>query len=159
MRAPPRQKILDQLARVGREHSDATVLFHSAVAGELGLHPTDYKTLGILERLGPLSAGEIARHSGLATASVTNLIDRLEEKGFVRRLRDATDRRRVLVEPVRERLAGGAALFASSVASLAQLLERYTNQELALLADFLERNATRLREETRRLSGAEPAGD
>jgi DNA-binding MarR family transcriptional regulator len=159
MRAPPRQKLLDLLARVGREHSDATVLFHSAVASQLGLHPTDYKTLGILERVGPLSAGEIARHSGLATASVTNLIDRLEEKGFVRRVRDESDRRRVLVEPVRERLAGGRALFASSVASLGRLLERYSNQELVSLADFLERNATRLREETRKLSGAEPDGD
>ncbi len=98
------------------------------------------------------------RHSGLATASVTNLIDRLEEKGFVRRVHDADDRRRVLVEPIRDRLAGGRALFASTVASLAQLLERYSNQELALLADFLERNATRLREETRRLHGAEPEG-
>jgi DNA-binding MarR family transcriptional regulator len=155
MRAPPRPKILEQLARVGREHSDATVLFHSAVAAKLGLHPTDYKTLGILERLGPLSAGEIARHSGLATASVTNLIDRLEEKGFVRRVRDADDRRRVLVEPVRERLAAGRTLFASTIASLGHLLERYSSQELAVLADFLERNAARLREETRRLDGAE----
>jgi DNA-binding MarR family transcriptional regulator len=152
MSTPPRQKILDQLARVGREHSDATVLFHSAVAARLDLHPTDYKTLGILERLGPLSAGEIARHSGLATASVTNLIDRLEEKGFVRRVRDASDRRRVLVEPLRERLAGGPALFASTVASLGQLLERYSSQELAVLVDFLDRNANRLREETRKLS-------
>jgi DNA-binding MarR family transcriptional regulator len=96
-------------------------VFHSAVAGQLDLHPTGCKTLGILERLGPLSAGESARHSGLATASVTNLIDRLEEKGFVRRVRDANDRRRVLVEPRRERLAGGRALFASTVASLGQL--------------------------------------
>jgi hypothetical protein len=30
-----------------------------------------------------MSAGEIARHAGLATASVTNLVDRLERKGFV----------------------------------------------------------------------------
>ncbi len=158
MRAAPRQRLLDQLARVGREHSDATVLFHSAVADQLGLHPTDYKTLGILDRLGPLSAGEIARHSGLATASVTNLIDRLEGKGFVRRVRDADDRRRVLVEPVRDRLAGGRTLFASTIASLAELLDRYSNQELAVLADFMGRNAERLRVETRKLSGRDPGG-
>jgi hypothetical protein len=36
----------------------------------------------------PLGAGDIARHSALATASVTNLLDRLEQKGFVRRVRD-----------------------------------------------------------------------
>src|SRR5688572_22283048 len=81
-RAMSRREILDDLARVGREHSDATVLFHASIASLLDLHPTDYKVLGILERLGPLSASEIARRSGLANASVTNLIDRLEQKGF-----------------------------------------------------------------------------
>ena len=44
-----REALLAELARVGREHSDATVLFHGAVAAMLGLHPTDYKVLGLLE--------------------------------------------------------------------------------------------------------------
>lgn len=68
------------------------MLFHSTIAGLLDLHPTDYKVLGILERSGPMSAGEIARHAGLAAASVTNLIDRLDQKGFVRRVADPADR-------------------------------------------------------------------
>jgi hypothetical protein len=50
--APTRAEILEEFARVGREHSDATVLFHGVMASLLDLHPTDYKTLGILERLG-----------------------------------------------------------------------------------------------------------
>lgn len=136
---------------MGRENSDATVLFHSLLAGVMDLHPTDYKTLGILERLGPMSAGEIARLSGLATASATNLIDRLERKGFVRRARDSADRRRVLVEPVRDRVAASRELFASTRKSLALLFERYSSRDLAVIADFLGRNAERLREETRRL--------
>lgn len=149
--------MLEAFARAGRENSDATVLFHAAVAARLDLHPTDYKALGILERLGPLSAGDIARHSGLATASVTNLIDRLERKGFVRRVADAADRRRVLVEAVSDRLTAGRTLFASPNRSLAQLLERYTASELAIIADFLARNAERLRTETGKLEGTAPA--
>jgi hypothetical protein len=82
---------------VGREHGDATVLFHSALAAKLGLHSTDYKALGVLDRLGPMSAGELGRHMGLAAASVTNLIDRLAARGFLRREPDPTDRRRVLL--------------------------------------------------------------
>jgi DNA-binding MarR family transcriptional regulator len=153
MRTSARKRILAELARVGRENSDATVLFHAAVATRLGLHPTDYKALGILERLGAMSAGDIARQSGLATASVTNLIDRLEEKGFVRRVRDGKDRRRVVVDPVRDRIGGGRALFASTIESLAQLFKRYSTRELAVIADFLGRNGDRLREETRNLTG------
>jgi DNA-binding MarR family transcriptional regulator len=152
-RLPPREAILETLARVGRENSDATVLFHATVATLLALHPTDYKVLGILQRLGPLSAGDIAQQSGLAPASVTNLIDRLEQKGFVRRA-DHHDRRRVVVEPVADRLAGARSLFASTQRSLARLFETYSDQELAVIADFLGRNAERLRTETVKLSAA-----
>lgn len=152
-----RRHVLEEFARAGREHSDATVLFHAALAARLDLPPTDYKTLGILQRLGPLSAGEIARRSGLATASVTNLIDRLERKGFVRRVADAADRRRVLVEPIAERATAARTLFASTSRSLARLLERYSARELAVIGDFLARNAERLRGEMTRLETATTA--
>jgi len=153
-----RQRILEELGRVGREHSDATVLFHATIASRLKLHPTDYKVLGILERLGAMSAGDIARHTGLATASVTNLIDRLVDKGFVKRVRDAEDRRLVLVEPIQTRITGARVLFASTAGSLARLFGRYSVRDLAAIADFLRRNADRLRDETRKLS-RNPAND
>jgi len=146
-----RQETLELLARVGREHSDATVLFHSRVASLLDLHPTDYKTVGVLERLGPMSAGDIARHAGLATASVTNLIDRLERKGFARRVADRRDRRRVLVEVRVERVNAARQAFRSPSASLARLFERYSDADLSVIADFLDRNAARLRAETVKL--------
>jgi DNA-binding MarR family transcriptional regulator len=149
-----REVILEKLARVGREHSDATVLFHATVASQLDLHPTDYKALGILERVGAMSAGEIARHAGLATASVTNLVDRLERKGFVRRIADARDRRRVMVEPIVERVTAARALFASTRRSLVRLLERYSDRDLVVITEFLARNAERLRAETCKLTAA-----
>src|SRR5688572_19369494 len=147
-----RADTLETLARVGREHSDATVLFHSTVAERLGLHPTDYKVLGMLQRTGPATAGEIARASGLAPASITNLIDRLVWKGFVRRAEDPDDRRRVLVEPTKVLLKQAQTLFASTQRSLARMWERYSDHELAIIADFLAANADRLRQETERLS-------
>jgi DNA-binding MarR family transcriptional regulator len=155
-----RQETLEMLARVGREHSDATVLFHSRLASFLDLHPTDYKTLGVLERLGPMSAGDISRHTGLATASVTNLIDRLERKGFARRVADQRDRRRVLVEARVERVNAARQSFRSPSESLARLFGRYSDADLRVIADFLARNAARLRAETLKLRSppARPAG-
>ena len=145
-----RAELLAEMARVGRQNSDATVIYHAAVAASLGVHPTDYKVLSILDRMGPLSAGEVARHSGLATASVTNLIDRLADKGFVQRVADPADRRRVLVRVIvdREDVAAGRA---SMQAALDRLLKRYSNAELAVIADFLGRNADRLRTGTEQL--------
>jgi DNA-binding MarR family transcriptional regulator len=143
--------LLDELRRVGREHSDATVLFHASVAARLGLHPTDYKALGVLDRLGPMSAGDLARRTGLAAASVTNLVDRLEAKGFVRREADSSDRRRVLLYAVIDKLAAADA-FSSTKASLATLWDRYSYQELAVIADFLAANTERLRAEHEAIS-------
>lgn len=147
---PTRQELLAEMTRAGRENSDATVIYHAAVATKLGLHPTDYKMLSILDRMGPLSAGEVARHSGLATASVTNLIDRLEDRGYVERVADPGDRRRVLVRVIIDRedvLAGRA----SMQAALDRMLKRYSNAELAVIVDFLGRNADRLRTATEKM--------
>ena len=147
-----RAALLERLAKVGRAHSDATVFFHATLARLLELNPTDYKTMSVLERLGPMSAGEIAVHTGLAAASVTNLIDRLEAKGFVRRVEDPNDRRRVLVAPVAEKVARARQYFRSTRQSLARIYERYSERELQVIADFLERNAERLQGEMRKLS-------
>lgn len=146
-----RADLLGELNRVGREHGDATVLFHSALADDLGLHPTDYKALGVLERLGPLSAGELGSRTGLAPASVTNLIDRLTARGFVRREPDAIDRRRVLLH------ANVAALtdnefFASWQRAAAESWERYSDAELAVILNFLADTAERLRGRTEALA-------
>lgn len=151
-RTSKRAAVLSDLARVGREHSDATVLFHSTVAGLLDLHPTDYKVLGILESRGSMSAGEIARATGLAPASVTELIERLVRKGFVKRARDAQDARKVLVVPDARRAAEGRQLFASPGRSLARLWERYDDEQLVTIADFLSANTERLRRETAKLT-------
>jgi DNA-binding MarR family transcriptional regulator len=58
------------------------------------------RMLGLLRLLaaaGPLSVGEQARQLGLSRATATELVDRLESKGLVARIRDGRDRRRVFV--------------------------------------------------------------
>jgi len=66
-----------------------------------GLNPTDVRCVNLLDEYGTMTAGALAGVAGLSTGAVTFLLDRLESAGFVRRLRDAQDRRRVLVELVR----------------------------------------------------------
>lgn len=148
-----RAELLHELGRVGREHSDATVLFHSALADDLGLHPTDYKALGILARLGPLSAGELGSQTGLAPASVTNLTDRLAARGFLRRAPDPIDRRRVLLHADVSGLTSNE-FFASWQRAATQLWERYSDSELAVILDFLADTAERLRGRTEALAAS-----
>ena len=64
--------------------------------------PTDnnatlYKN-GQLKALQPkYDSGEFAKATGLTTGAITGVIDRLERAGYVRRERDQTDRRKVIV--------------------------------------------------------------
>ena len=68
------------------------------LADFLGLNRTDTRCLDIIERLDGVSAGRLASEAGLSTGAVTTVIDRLERAGYARRVPDAGDRRRVLVE-------------------------------------------------------------
>jgi DNA-binding MarR family transcriptional regulator len=140
--------LVESILMAGRENSAAAVMLHTAIAERWGLTATDTKTIDTLMRLGPVTAGEVAGYTGLATASVTSLIDRLEKKGLVRRVRDAQDRRRVMVEPVRERLAGGETVFGSIRQGFANLLENYSDEQLETILDFMQRSSKRARELT-----------
>lgn len=65
--------------------------------GDLPVSRRALEVLQHLERSGPLTIGEQAEHLGLRRNSVSELIQRLEEKGLVARIRDERDERRVLV--------------------------------------------------------------
>src|SRR5215472_4636471 len=62
-------------------------LMGQAAADRIGINATDLNCLNILSFSGHMTAGELARATGLTTASITGVIDRLEEAGFVRRER------------------------------------------------------------------------
>jgi DNA-binding MarR family transcriptional regulator len=47
---------------------------------------------------GTLSAGDLARRISLSQATITDIVKRLESRGLVLRVRDAQDRRRVMVQ-------------------------------------------------------------
>jgi DNA-binding MarR family transcriptional regulator len=136
-----RKRLLEAVLQASQESSTIAVLFHSALAERAGLGATEEKTLALLNQFGSLTAGEIAQHTGLTTPSVTNLIDRLESKGFVRRVRDAHDRRRVIVERNEDRLAELNQTFAALQEHFLTFLVGYSDEQLATIADFLTRAA------------------
>jgi len=51
-----------------------------------------------LHENGPLPPSQIARHMMVKSSTVTGVIDRLEQKGFVERLRNSPDRRVITIQ-------------------------------------------------------------
>jgi DNA-binding MarR family transcriptional regulator len=134
-----RTEITDQLLRF-----IAGVVLHSnEVARRVGLGPSDAQFLGLLGVEGPLTPGRLAELTGLTTGTVTGVLDRLERGGYVRRERDAADRRKVLVTPVPEAAARLGAHYAEHGAHTDALLGRRDTAELQVIVDFLrEMNAS-----------------
>lgn len=105
--------------------------------------------LSFLSDAEPLTAGQLAEATGLTTGSVTIMIDRLEKAGYVQRAKDPTDRRRVIVRPLTERIERDIApLYASIAEAWGQAIERYSTPELAVILDMLTRSVVLLQEQT-----------
>jgi DNA-binding MarR family transcriptional regulator len=112
-------------------------LLGAASAERIGINATDLNCLNILALGGQMTAGELARATGLTTASITGVLDRMEEAGFVRRGRDARDRRRVVVHLDATRgLRDIAPVFAPVVEAWRSVIAQYTDEQLTLILDF-----------------------
>jgi len=94
--------VLRSLRRVNLQGS----LFGHTVAVRFGLSESDIEALEVLIDTGSSTAGALSDLMGLTTGAVTRVIDRLEQAGYVRRVPDPADRRRVIVEVVPENVAG-----------------------------------------------------
>jgi DNA-binding MarR family transcriptional regulator len=99
-----------------------------------------------------LTAGALGAAVELSSASVTALVDRLERAGHVRRVRDAADRRRVVLEMTESAMAAGGAFFGGLQRDLVAAMERYSDDELAVVRRFL----TEMTDVVARHSRAEP---
>ena len=141
-----RKELLEAIIQSSSENSTTAVFFHTIIAEQVGLGATEEKTLFILSSYGALTAGEIAQHTGLTTSSVTSLIDRLESKGFVQRVHDTHDRRRVIVKRNEERLTELDKVFRSLQENFMDFLETYSDDQLKIIADFIIRATQRSQE-------------
>ncbi|MER6095352.1 MarR family transcriptional regulator [Streptomyces sp. NPDC001728] len=110
-------------------------------AARNGMHPTDVRALISLldaERAGTdATAGWLGERLGLNSAGTTAVVDRLERLGYVARVRDTRDRRRVLltVEEHAEEL--GRAHFGPLSDGAVTLLDGFDEGEKEAVRRFL----------------------
>src|SRR5215204_6184735 len=93
-----KQDLIGELIGEFRAAGNQDSAFDNLAAERLGLNRTDLHCINIIENSGGLTAGELAKESGLTTGAVTGVIDRLERAGYARRVPDPADRRRVKLE-------------------------------------------------------------
>ena len=155
----PERADLEVAFAAGMRRSGALYqLVGQAAADRIGINATDLNCLNILSFSGHMTAGELARATGLTTASITGVVDRLEEAGYVRRERDPNDRRRVVVTLVLEAaLRDVAGAFLPMLRDWREMAARYSDDELKLIIDYTARMEDILRRHIVRLRAAADA--
>ena len=154
----PKSMLLRRVGHeLGRELATVSLFFHTLVAGKVGLNATDTRCLDILVRSGsvPMTAGALTEATGLTTGAITGILDRLERTGFVKRVKDATDRRKVLIELVPSEMAKLGKLYDGLGAGMEKLAARYSVTELQMIEEFLHANLDILNKEIARLNDPE----
>jgi DNA-binding MarR family transcriptional regulator len=149
-----RQALIQRVGmELGRELSTVSIFFHQSIATKLGINVTDTRCFELMSRYaqGPLTAGDLARHTGLTTGAVTGILDRLEKAGLVERFRDSSDRRKVFVRPCLEALQRVGRLYQGLAAASLKHASSYSTKELELIKNYLEGSLQVLRDQATKL--------
>jgi DNA-binding MarR family transcriptional regulator len=132
-----KKNLFDELSETIQWTATLTVLHTNAVANSIGLSATEFEATDIIRRHQPITAGELAVYCGLTTGAITGLIDRLERAGFVKRVSDLSDRRKVLLEPIidAEKFAKIHALYQPMAQAFDELIQDYSIDEIKFLLE------------------------
>ncbi len=144
-----RMDLIDELVYLsGRDLSAIQLTYLQAIADRLGLNITDMRCLSFINRTEKtIYAGDLVKITGLTTGAITGVIDRLETAGFIKRGRDARDRRLVIIKPVPERKNEVSKLFDSIVKRRHKMIGSLDDQELVIIKNFMVKNIKMINEE------------
>jgi DNA-binding MarR family transcriptional regulator len=145
-----RQQLIGEVGGAVQAFQRSTDAFDDAVAAHLGLNRTDLRCLDWLSG-GPMPAGEVSQATGLSSAATTKLIDRLEQRGLVRRVRSDADRWSVLIEMTPKAVKLSGEVYGPLVADGTTLLGRYDVAELTRLRDYFTASTGLIDDHRRRI--------
>jgi DNA-binding MarR family transcriptional regulator len=145
-----RAELIGQFIAAVRASQTATELLDAAVADYMGINDTDFRCLDLIDQEGPMTAGHLAERARLSPGAMTAVLDRLEARGFARRVRDTEDRRRVLVEVAPELQQRAEELYGTPEEGAAEL-SIYSDEQLEFLIGFLRGSVAYQEERMRRL--------
>ena len=119
----------------------AVDVFLDAAAARYGINRNDQRCLELLDRQGPMTAGELAGAAGLSAAAVTKVVDRLTRARYVRRSRRAHDRRQVIIATTTAEQRLAREVFGPLIGDGMRLLSELSEDELQTLLGVLRRAA------------------
>lgn len=117
---------LRRLQQIGEQHA-------KRLGRRTGLTPLQLLVLRAIPELGAATIGQLAARLNLSQATLTTVLDRMEERGLLQRVRDQDDRRKVrllLSEAGREQSAAEPALLPEGFMARFSALSEWERQQL-----------------------------
>jgi DNA-binding MarR family transcriptional regulator len=149
--AATEQHVAEEIVAVIGEALSEIKCIGSERMARTGLSMTHWHLLLLLARHGEMSMGRLAEAQGISLSNASGLVDRLDERGLIERVRVPDDRRIVLVrvsDRGREQLAAVDLLREELVHKIiGRLDERQLNRLAAALRDLRSALTATLRED------------
>jgi len=145
------QELQFNVLMAARDNGITSMLFRNAMAKKIDLSLTESLCLTLLGINLVSTPSEIAKYIGLSTGSTTTLLDRLEKKGFVKRKSNPKDRRGVKIEICEEYSKIAHKMVIGVQKTHKELIESYSDKELEVIQDFLNKFTNNMVEQTKRI--------
>lgn len=129
-----------RIERLGHLLHDASRAFRrrfEARAARFGLSATQWRLLGHVLREGPLTQAQLADRLDVEPISVSRLVDRMAQAGWVQRLPHPADRRARIVQPTQQAQEAAAEVRVIAEDLADEVLAPFTPTERRLLHDLL----------------------
>jgi len=136
-----RRELLKRFSDLGRRMSTQTVFLHQAIAQRFGLNATDTKCVDLIlsHPVGSVTAGQLSAMTGLTTGAITHILDRLEKRQIIERVRDTRDRRRIFIRVNPQSLEPLMPQYEAIGKAFTDLVDQYSDEELQLICDYMEK--------------------
>jgi DNA-binding MarR family transcriptional regulator len=136
MSSSKRTELVYEIGFAISQWQDAFETFDETVGGIYQLTSAERRCISFVSH-GAQTASAIAKAVVLTPAAVTSLIDRLEARGFVRRVLEPKDRRKVMVEPAQKTKELNETAYMPIFEAGSKLLSKYTLEEMRLIKRFI----------------------
>mgnify|MGYP001552377587 CR=1 FL=1 len=122
-----------ELMNAVRKLTRSSLMLQYAIAEKMKLNATDAECIDFLMEMGPSTAGDLAKATRLTTGAITNVIDRLEKAGFVKRENDPNDRRKVIIRYIPKKHEKTKRFYDAMAADVYELFSAYDESKLKFL--------------------------
>ncbi|MEV8371481.1 MarR family winged helix-turn-helix transcriptional regulator [Kribbella sp. NPDC056861] len=133
---------LDPATDAVRALIDASQDLAGRMARVMGMNASDMRAILLLSENEALGASDLADRLGLAMASTTALVDRLERAGHVKRVRDSVDRRRVTITGTTAARIAVLTAWVPAIQTIDEVCQSLTDTERQFALDLLGRLTT-----------------